>query len=214
MRDTSGCLSRKPGIRFNFLFLFPYLFCSIRPSPFVPVSLTPHKAMSFPSVLCLTSFMPSLLLASIIVMTLSLVYLPLVIHLSGFSKTLDHIIFLFKSHQWYPLIPGKRRTLYTKGLQALLLSDPVALTLTLSFLAFYAPTKRKVLYIPECVQLSSASLPLSVPLLASVWLSVLVRFLWNEWAFYSFCDNCGTQQWFYATWGVLLHFWSTWNVLG
>lgn len=130
MRDTSGCLSRKPGIRFHFLFLFPYLFCSIRPSPFVPVSLMPHKSVSFPSVLCLTSFMPSLLLASIIVMTLSLVYLPLVIHLSGFSKTLDHIIFLCKSHQWYPLIPGKCQTLYTKGLQALLLSDPVALTLT------------------------------------------------------------------------------------
>lgn len=90
----------------------------------------PHRAMSFPSVLCLTSFMPSLLLASIIVMTLSLVYLPLVTHLSGFSKTVDHIIFLFKSHQWYPLIPGKHRTLYTKGLQALLLSDPLALTLT------------------------------------------------------------------------------------
>lgn len=86
--------------------------------------------MCFPSVLCLTSFMPSLLLASIIVMTLSLVYLPLVIHLSSFSKTLEHIIFLSKSHQWYPLIPGKHLTLYTKGLQALLLSDPLALTLT------------------------------------------------------------------------------------
>ena len=28
-------------------------------------------------------------------------------HMSDFSRPLDHIIFLFKSHQWYPLILGK-----------------------------------------------------------------------------------------------------------
>lgn len=148
----------------------------------------PHKAVSFPSVLCLTSFMPSFILASIIVMTLSLVYLPVVIHLSGFSKTLDHIIFLCKSHQWYPLIPGKRRTLYTKGLQALLLSDPVALTLTLSFLAFYSPAKWKVLYVPGCVQLSSAcicapprfSVVVSPCKVLMKWMGILFL-LWQLW---------------------------------
>ena len=124
--------------------------------------------------------------------------------MSDFSRTLDHIIFLFKSHQWYPLILGK-----PESFEHWPLPDSVTLLLTAlpsctacgilvprppavgvlspnrwtsregrhsPFLHFTLQLRGGLALSPICL----ASLPLCVfHFLSLVWLLVLIRFWWN-----------------------------------
>lgn len=105
LNSLSACSSQNPGIHLN------SLLCQ---SPFVFISLMPVKQSSFlfPAV---SHLVPSLLLPLIVVITPYLVFFSqLYIHLSGFSKILGQIIFLFRCYQRYPLLLGEGETAYLR----------------------------------------------------------------------------------------------------